>query len=90
MSLQNTTPQGASVVLPQSSALMKFASRPRQIPIGTTAVTLFVATPDLADLTAREREVLSWVARGKTNAEIADRLSLFAALLLDHYFRIVL
>jgi len=32
---------------------------------------LLEETPDPVNLTAREREVLAWVARGKTNAEVA-------------------
>ena len=37
-----------------------------------------------SELTTREREVLSWVARGKTNAEIAQVLWLTANTVRKH------
>jgi DNA-binding CsgD family transcriptional regulator len=40
--------------------------------VGAAAVSRTAAQPDL---TAREREVLQWVAAGKTNAQIADILA---------------
>jgi DNA-binding CsgD family transcriptional regulator len=36
------------------------------------------------ELTPREQEVLSWVARGKTNAEVAERLSLAPSTVRKH------
>jgi DNA-binding CsgD family transcriptional regulator len=36
------------------------------------------------ELTLRKQEVLSWVARGKTNAEVAERLSLAPSTVRKH------
>ena len=45
-----------------------------------------ISTPALTidALTAREREVLSWVARGETNAEVARRLWLSPGTVRTH------
>ena len=47
------------------------------------ALLLEEARPDV-DLTAREREVLTWVARGKTNTQIARLLSLAPSTVAKH------
>jgi DNA-binding NarL/FixJ family response regulator len=47
-------------------------------------------TPDLADLTPRELEVLVLVARGRSNAEIADALFLGRTTVKTHVGRILM
>jgi DNA-binding NarL/FixJ family response regulator len=60
--------------------IAEFARRPEPSPVTPAA---------LAGLTDREREVLALVARGLTNAEIADRLVVSAATTKTHVSRIL-
>jgi DNA-binding NarL/FixJ family response regulator len=60
--------------------IAEFARRPEPSPVTPAA---------LAGLTDREREVLALVARGLTNAEIADQLVVSAATTKTHVSRIL-
>ena len=50
----------------------------------TTDTLLLEERHDDVQLTVREREVLAWVARGKTNAEIAELLWLAPSTVRKH------
>ena len=53
------------------------------------AVDAAAVAPGLADLTERELEVLRWMARGWSNAEIAQQLYLGEATVKTHVGRVL-
>jgi DNA-binding NarL/FixJ family response regulator len=52
--------------------------------------SLRTSPPELADLTARELEVLSYIARGSSNAEIAKELFVSETTVKTHVARILM
>jgi DNA-binding NarL/FixJ family response regulator len=52
--------------------------------------SLQTAPPEVADLTARELEVLTYIARGSSNAEIAKELFVSETTVKTHVARILM
>jgi DNA-binding NarL/FixJ family response regulator len=75
---------GDAVVAPSTTRRL-LATIAHQLPMAETGADL----PALASLTPREREVLGAVARGLSNAEIADELVLSEATVKTHVGRIL-
>jgi DNA-binding NarL/FixJ family response regulator len=74
---------GDAVVAPSTTRRL-LATIAHQLPVAETG-----AVPELSLLTPREREVLIAVARGLSNAEIADELVLAEATVKTHVGRIL-
>jgi DNA-binding NarL/FixJ family response regulator len=74
---------GAALISPSVTRRLidEFARRPR---------TPAAPPPQLAELTAREREVLDHLARGLSNVEIADVLVVSAATVKTHVAHILM
>jgi DNA-binding NarL/FixJ family response regulator len=77
---------GAVHTVHESDALLAPASTRRLIEQHARPVT---ESPELAELTPRERDVLRLVARGMTNAEIADTLVIEHSTVKSHVARIL-
>jgi DNA-binding NarL/FixJ family response regulator len=75
---------GDAVVAPSTTRRL-LATIAHQLPVARTDA----AVPGLSSLTPREREVLIAVARGLSNAEIADELVLSEATVKTHVGRIL-
>jgi DNA-binding NarL/FixJ family response regulator len=75
---------GDAVVAPSTTRRL-LATIAHQLPVGETTADL----AELSSLTPREREVLIAVARGLSNAEIADELVLSEATVKTHVGRIL-
>jgi DNA-binding NarL/FixJ family response regulator len=75
---------GDAVVAPSTTRRL-LRTIAHQLPVAETGV----ARPGLSALTPREREVLMAVARGLSNAEIADELVLSEATVKTHVGRIL-
>jgi DNA-binding NarL/FixJ family response regulator len=75
---------GDAVVAPSTTRRL-LATIAHQLPVAQTGV----AHPELSSLTPREREVLMAVARGLSNAEIAEELVLSEATVKTHVGRIL-
>jgi DNA-binding NarL/FixJ family response regulator len=75
---------GDAVVAPSTTRRL-LATIAHQLPIAETSAP----APELTSLTPREREVLIAVARGLSNAEIADELVLSEATVKTHVGRIL-
>jgi DNA-binding NarL/FixJ family response regulator len=76
---------GDAVVAPSTTRRL-LATIAHQLPIAEASVA---AAPELSSLTPREHEVLIAVARGLSNAEIADELVLSEATVKTHVGRIL-
>jgi DNA-binding NarL/FixJ family response regulator len=75
---------GDAVVAPSTTRRL-LATIAHQLPVAETGAAL----PEPSSLTPREREVLMAVARGLSNAEIADELVLSEATVKTHVGRIL-
>lgn len=68
---------GAGLEAPGGGSLALFAAEPDALPnVSTPSLTATREAPGFAELSARERQVLSLVARGLSNSAIAAELSL--------------
>jgi DNA-binding NarL/FixJ family response regulator len=56
---------------------------------GATSFGEAVEPPELGTLTEREREVLGWIARGHSNAEIAEKLFVSETTVKTHVGRVL-
>ena len=91
--LKDATPDelvAAVRVVAEGESLLAPAVTSRLVAHFARQPALVSTPPSLTGLTAREREVLVWVARGESNAEIARRLVLAEQTVKTHVSRIFL